>query len=275
MAEEPEFEFGADGLPKRVSAADRRRRQAPDVTPGAKGKAKKEMVVANPNTGAIQQQTTPTSAPAVQIIESSLPGGGVISLMNPQEANFFETLKKRYTKEFALTKPNDLARLSQLLIFELTAHRMTQRLAGHVPQYDSQGQFIGYEVVDADEIALITKNLPSVQSEIRSIEQHLRLDKKSREGHGQQEIKEYMETLKRAAKQYGVHLSDRYKKYDEFRNELAWKLRVLDNADSKDKAYHNISEESIIKYMRDFLAEMDDFDKSFAHDKQSVWVGKI
>lgn len=268
-----EFEVGEDGLPRRISAVERRQRQqAADVTPTAK-KPTKPAVTRTSAKGVKKVQETIEAG--VAVLTCKLPGGGSITMLDPQEVDFFETLKKQYLKEYAISKPNDLARLSQLLMAELAAHRMTKKMAGQTARYDAKGQFTGYEKVDDEEMASVLKSLPQIQSEIRSLEQHLRLDKKSREGHGQNEVKEYMETLKRAAKQYGVHLSERYTKYDEFRNELSWKLRVLDNADDKDRTYHNITAETVLQYCRDHVAEMDDFDKAFAHDKQSIWVGKI
>jgi len=211
-----------------------------------------------------------------KLTECKLPGGGVITLTNPQEITYFEQMVKRYSKEYSFTKPNDLVRLSQLLTLELTAFRMTQRMMGQVPAFDNQGMSTGQFIIISDEeITSITDRLPKVQLEIRNLEKALKIDKTAREGDGSHDIANYFETLKRAANEYGVHLSKRYAAYDNFANELRWKIRILRNHDEEDRQYHKISEGTIIKYIEDELFRLEDVDTKFSKEKQSLWVGKL
>lgn len=282
------FEFDPNtGLPKRVKASDRRRVQVPaekEVEPtrskGGKAPAKKAPKKAEAKrtkTGGVQAApaTTGGSAAPLQITVSELPGGGSVALMNIEEIDFFEKLKQRYTDEYPLTKPNDLSRLSQLLMMELTAHRLIKKAGGQSAKYDAAGQLVGIEVYEPAEVEHAMINLPKVQDEIRKLEVSLRIDKKTREGSSQHEVRNYIETLKRAAHEKGIHLSERYTYYDETFNELSWMLRVFDNADEQDRAYHNISSDSILAYMRERLGKKEEMDKEFAKEKQSLWVGKI
>lgn len=277
----------ATGLPKRVTAADRKRVQIPQEakpepvrSKGGKQPAKKAPAKAEAkrtDTGGVQATpaTTGATAPPLQIQVSSLPGGGAVTLLNIEEMDFFEQLKKRYVAEYPLSKPNDLARLSQLLMMELAAHRMIKKAGGQAAVYDAAGNLVGIEAYEQAEQEYAIAQLPKVQAEIRTLETALRIDKKTREGSGQHEVREYIGTLKRAGKEYGVHLSERYLHYDETINEASWMLRVLDNADEKDRKYHNVSVESIINYLRERLAAKEEMDKVFAKSKQSLWVGQI
>jgi hypothetical protein len=267
------FDVGDDGLPRRkpgtktkAVASDDKGKDVTESVTGPKGGSAK----------AKQRTTRKSSATPLVLHEAALPGGGSIALTNPREKAFFDEKRKVYAKEYPLTKPNDLSRLGQLLTLELVAHRMTQRMMGQVMLFDQNGSPTGaFEAVSDDEIVSITDRLPKVQKEIRDLEKALRIDKQAREGEGTHDIRNYFETLKRAAFDYEVHLSDRYKAYDEVVNELRWKIRILRNADQEDKDYHQISEASIIKYIEDELLRLEELDIKFAADKQALWVGKL
>ena len=267
------FDVGADGLPRRRTKSEKAAlaMDAADVevTEGVTGPE-------GAAPAAKQRKTRKSSATPLLLHEAALPGGGSIALTNPREKVFFDEKRKMYSKEYPLTKPNDLSRLGQLLTLELVAHRMTQRMMGQVMLFDSAGAPTGrFEAVAEEEITSITDRLPKIQKEIRDLEKALRTDKQAREGEGTHDIRSYFETLKRAAFDYEVHLSDRYKAYDEVVNELRWKIRILRNADQEDRDYHHISEESIIKYIEDELLRLELLDIEFAADKQSLWVGKL
>ncbi len=286
------FDFDpSTGIPRRIPASERRRVQVPNPNPpeaeptrskGGKSPAKRapskgQAQRSKGTTGSVQMVPSAQSGAAapLSITVSELPGGGVVTLMNISEVNYFDTLKTRYADEYPLTKPNDLSRMSQLLMAELTAFRLMQDAAGQKPKYDAQGNLIGVEMVDPIERDFAMTNLPKAQAEIRNLENALRIDKKTREGSGQHEVRNYIESLKSAAAEYGVHLSERYTYYDETFNEVSWMLRVLDNADDEDRKYHNVSMESIIAYFRERLSGKEDMDKSFAKDKQALWTGTI
>jgi hypothetical protein len=57
--------------------------------------------------------------------------------------------------------------------------------------------------------------------------------------------------------------------------DLSMKLRVLDNADAEDRAYHGITSESILNDLRKGIATMHDRDKEWAADKGVLFRGKL
>lgn len=97
----------------------------------------------------------------------------------------------------------------------------------------------------------------------------------TREAGGQHTVASYVEELKRAAHQYGIHVSKRVKLYEKFVMELRWRLRLLENGDAEDRAYHGISEDKIIAWCREQLESLEDADKKFASDKGRLWVGRL
>jgi len=253
----PDYEYGEDGLPKRKKRV--RQRQSSD----SEGSTFHE----DPNAGSRTRK----------IYTVDQPDGGQVHLQTPSEVSYYEKLRDQYQGEYEVEAPNDLARLSQLLTLELTIYRKQQRMLGAVVYYDDQGNMAGWEEVSSAEQAQIADSLPKLQAEVRNLEKALKLDRSTREGTGEGEIRRYMETLKGAANDYKIHLSERYTKFDEFVSELRWRLRVLRLPEEMedDKKYHNISQETVIEFCEQQLRELEELDKEFAKNKQSLWVGQI
>jgi len=264
------------GIPRRIPAEEKRRRLEAAKEERAKVDQGKKRAAGRPRKQSIRiEDVDDPEESKFKIYTSKLPGGGSVTFSNPNELDFFEKTKKRYVNEYAFTKPNDLTRLSQLLMAELAAYRMNQRMAGSIPVYDRSGNITGFNTIEPQEISELAKALPSIQKEIRDLESALKIDKKTRDGSGAHEVRHYLESLKKVALKYGVHLSDRYVAYDEFVSELRWRLRVFNNTDEDDRAYHNVkTAEDIIKWSEGQLLKLEDVDKQFAKNKQALWMSK-
>jgi len=283
------YEYDENGLPRRIMSDEiRKREEAADrekkLQENAKkrkrarvsGDTKKPAKSKKPSTKSIVNDDS--TGQNITVYHEKLPHGGTITLQNPEEVSYFRELRKTYEEEYAtlLLKPNDKNRLSQLIGFELMAHRLTQRMMGAVNTYDDDGNITGIERIDPVEMANISAMLPKVQDEIRKLESALKIDKRTREGSGEGDIRNYMETLKKAAIQYKVHLSKRYTANDEFVNELRWRMRVFTTADQEDRAYHGIDTvEKLHEWVGQSLLELEEIDKDFAVNKQSLWIGKV
>lgn len=216
---------------------------------------------------------------AIQVFEVELPaGGGKLHLMSAEEVDMWEEGAKSYRADYGLTKTNDLVLLGALLTQQLAMFRAQQRINGMVPVLDANDVPTGewkVETLKATELAAASETVRKAGKEIRDIEQALGIDKKTREAGGQQTVQGYVTTLKRAANQYGVHISKRTLAYERFCMALRTKLRILKNADAEDKAYENISPELVLEWARDELAKLEQIDKDFAKEKGKVFVGKL
>jgi hypothetical protein len=275
------------GLPRRIMADERKKRQEAEekdrLAAEAAQKRKKARTGGDTKKPVKAKKSKNTEVEDIDgskiiVYHEKLPNGGTITLQNPEEVAYFRSLSSAYGEDYAslLSKPNDRNRLSQLISFELIAHRYTQRMMGTVNMYDGNQNIIGIEKVDPVEMNIISQNLPKVQEEIRKLESSLKIDKRTREGSGEGDIRNYMENLKKAAINYKVHLSKRYIAFDEFVNELRWRMRVVCNADLEDRAYHNLdTPEKLFDWINQQLNELEEVDKDFAKNKQSLWVGKI
>lgn len=206
------------------------------------------------------------------------PGGGTMRLFTPDEVDLFERSAARYVEDYALTKMNDLVLLGAILTQMIVMHRSQQRLAGMEPEVTEAGQPTGrYRAIKVKPADLSTAQsiVTKCATEIRDLEKALGIDKKTREAGGQHTVANYVENLKRAAHQYGVHITERIKQYEAFNMELRWKLRLLRNGDDEDKQYHNLNADSICEWAERELARIEALDKEWARTKGKLYSGKL
>lgn len=211
-------------------------------------------------------------------LEVELPAGGKMHLLDAEEVELWTNLSARYREDYRLRKINDLVALGSILMHQLTLFRAQRRLSGLEPEYDEEGLFTGkmkkVKVTQASSSAA-TADIGRSSKEIREIEKSLGIDKKGREAAGDQDIPSYLRRLKAFGREMGIHISRRVHAYEEFVNELRWRVRLEQTGDPEDKAYHDCTPEGILKWARGELDKLTEIDKQFAEDKQKLVVGKL
>lgn len=212
------------------------------------------------------------------VFEVELPAGGAMYLQSAEEVDLWQRSHERYVEDYHLTKTNDLVLVGGLLQQQIVLFRAQRTLNGMVAEVDNGGVPTGrYRLVDldADAMAGANKMLNGALDQIQKLEKSLGIDKVSRESGGHYSLDNYLRTLKRAAHERGIHITQRIMKYEAFVNELSTRVRMLSNLDAEDRAYHNISPDSILEWARDEIAALAEHDRKFAREKGRTYVGKL
>lgn len=220
-----------------------------------------------------------SESPAAQHhFEVDRPGGGKLTLIAHDEVEVWEELRDKYIRDYSLAKANDLALLGAILSQHLVMFRAERRLNGMEPELDHGGVPTGrykHNPPSSTDASAAQKAITQASKEIRELEASLGIDKKTREAGGQHTVGDYVTKLKKAAHQMGVHISERVLQYEQFCMELKWKIRLNENGDAEDKAYHDISTEKIVAWAGQELARLEEVDKKFAKEKGKVYVGQL
>lgn len=210
--------------------------------------------------------------------EVQLPAGGAMYLQSPEEVDMWEKSGARYIEDYHLIKTNDLVLLGAILQQQVTMFRAQRMLNGMQPELDSggvpTGRYVAIEM-EADETAHLLKMLNTASGQIMGIEKALGIDKVTRESGGQVSVSNYLRTLKAAAHERGIHISKRTLKYEKFVNDLRTRLRMLNNLDAEDRAYHNITPDAILAWCSEELKSLEEADKKFAKEKGRLYIGKL
>lgn len=212
-----------------------------------------------------------------ETFEVELPAGGKLHLRSLDEVEMWDTSMKRYIDAYHLTEQNDLLTLGAILTQQLVIFRAQQELNGMEAEVNSEGVPTGRYVKakKPPDAGAAASRITRASAEIREAEKQLGIDKKSREAGGTHTVADYVTTLKKAARQYGLHVSKRVKEYERVAMEARWRLRLLENGDAEDQAYHDLSPEKFCGWLRDELAKLEQVDRDFANEKGRLFVGRL
>lgn len=219
----------------------------------------------------------PTEAPPADF-RVELPAGGQLHLQTPDEVQFWEVSHERYKEDYTLSKQNDLIALGQLLQQQVLLFRAQTAINGMEPETDSAGVPTGsYKRVDLDggEVMAWQKTMTAASQEMRAIEKSLGLDKATREQGGAHTVDSYIKTLKRAAHQRAVHIAQRTLEYEKVINELRVRLRLLYNGDEEDRKYHGITPKTVLDWLKEECARLEEVDRVHNREKGKLWLGKL
>jgi hypothetical protein len=213
------------------------------------------------------------------IFEVELPGGiGKLHVRSVEEVEIWDNSMERYKEDYQLTKQNDLVLLGVILQNQLIVYREQTAMNGMKQEVDASGIPTGnWQLVDVDgdEMAAHMTVLNKAAAEITRVEKVLGIDKATRESGGAYTVENYLRTLKRAGHARGIHISKRALAYEEFANQLRWRLRGLKNWDAEDRAYHKLTPETVLDWCREELSALEEIDKKFAREVGKLYIGKL
>lgn len=207
-----------------------------------------------------------------------LPGGGNLHLQSQDEVDRWQTLSDSYRRDYKLTKINDLTGLGIILQQHIAAYRAQVALSGMKEVLDDENLPTGeWERVDLEpaERKRLGDEITTASKEIREVEKAIGIDAKSRSQTGDETVRDYVTRLKGFGYEYGVHISQRVIAFENFVNELSWRVRLEQQGDAEDKQYEDCTAEGICKWAREELANIQAVDREFAQEKGKLVLGKF
>lgn len=205
-------------------------------------------------------------------------GGGLMWLQSREEVDRWQTLEGQYVSQYDLRKVNDLTNLGTLLVQQVNLYRAQMALSGRVPQLDEEGLPTGKmvsRVLKPAEVKAHQEAVNIASKEIREIEKAMGIDKKSRDQAGDESLRGWLVVMKERAHRYGVHVTGRTKRYEEFVMELRWRLRLNEIGDTEDKVYEDCTNDGLLKWGREQLADLEEKDRKFAAEEAALVMGKV
>lgn len=214
---------------------------------------------------------------STQDFEVDMPhGGGVMHLHSAEEVELWERLAKSYKEEHQISVASDLVMVGTLLTQQIRLYRGQQLSMGRKVRFDDNMRPTGeYERVDPDDQYKGDVQVDKAQAAISKIEDTLGISKKAREAGGANTIAEYVTNAKTFAHEYGVHIVERVTFFEGMAMKVKTLIRILDNLDEEDRAYHNVTEQTIIDLMRQSLAYAEEKDKEWAREKGVLFRGSM
>lgn len=195
--------------------------------------------------------------------------GHSVELKSKDEAAFYKTAQKKYMKDFSFDVASDLRALDRLVFLETLVYRYQTYLGSG---YDHEGEEItSYDISD------MRKALKDASTMAADVQRDLGLTVSQREKEKFESVGNYIENLRTAAKEFGIHRE----------NQLGVALELLNHIFAQCGAYRRSNDherkklgypdaESLVKWIdEDLRAKYDEVDAHFRANKQRLWVGTL
>jgi len=192
------------------------------------------------------------------------PSGATLNLMAIEEQAYYAQRKTQYLTHNHFVNVSDLQDVDRLLTLEIMVYRWSVWLT----------RGFDYVMSRVDEHALKT-NIKEYSTEIRLLKQSLGLDKVTRERDKGESVGDYLENLKRRARQFGVHRNNQYEVAVTMMARLKTMVNTLDRCDAEEREELDLSEESILEFIREqIIGPFDQIDEDFRKE-QKVWIKEL
>lgn len=196
----------------------------------------------------------------------TLVSGRPMEVQGDDERDWFNATRDNYTKQTAFSLQTDLLDLDRLLIHELMIYRWTCQLAAGK---DYDGEFI-------DDPDGLRKNIQSYSAEVTRIKEAMGLSKSARDRAGTESVSDYINELKRRAKEFGVHRETQLTRALVLTKELFSLVGTYQRADEEERRKLDLSPESILTWISDVMKpEFDSVDAHFRANQQRFWVRQL
>lgn len=197
----------------------------------------------------------------------NLASGQVIQVQGAEEQDWFNETRDAYLKGAHYTENTDIQDLDRLLAHELMVYRWTLHLAAGV---DYEG-----DLVDEKQLQ---QQLKLFSDQITKIKESMGLTRKARDVAASSEsVADYLDNLRRRAKEFGIHRETQLDKALTLFNELSAILGAYDRADQDERNRMGFpDEDSVLNWVREVaVPEYRKLDDHFRANHQRVWIRSI
>ena len=172
--------------------------------------------------------------------------------------------KSKYLTQYRFDNIADLQDLDRLLQSELLSYRWGYWLA-------NESDYDGAAIDEKWTRDSLGKN----QTEIRLLKKHMGMDRKGRIESETQSIADYLSSLKKRAKEFGIHRNNQVVKVLDLFSDLETYIGLHDRTDEQERAELHVTEADIMIWIREIaIPEYRVIDDEF-RKVQTYWIREV
>lgn len=192
------------------------------------------------------------------------PTGSTLNLQTEGEATWYERQRDTYLDHNRFTNVSDLEDLTRLLTLEIMVQRWQTWL--------TQGfDYVAGRVNESD----LRTSIKEYSMEIRQVKASLGIDRLTRERDKGESVGDYVATLLKRAKEFGVARDEQYSKAVTYLWELISMVKTHDRCDADERRELDLTEESIIRWVREtVIPEWEQMNDAFRKN-QKIWINEL
>ena len=159
---------------------------------------------------------------------------------------------------------SDLQDLDRLLMLEVLSYRWGLWMA---QGFDYQGSRV--------EEKQLKDNIKEYSQELRAVKSALGIDKATRDKDKGESLSDFTDTLLKRAKEFGYHRNEQYEIVVTKMYELRSMVMTWDRCDEEERRLLDLSEKSIIEWIRDkVIKDFDEHADAFRKN-QAIWLREM
>lgn len=207
------------------------------------------------------QPTNNSNPYGLSVYPVRTPSGGELNLQTQEEAIYYDDRRDRYLNDNQFPNVSDLQDLDRLLVLEILVYRWSVWM--------TQGYDYLYTRVEE---GALKNNIREYSVETRLLKSALGIDKATRDKEKGESLADYVQHLLERAKVFGYHRNEQYEMAVTKFYEMRTMVMTYDRCDEEERAMLDLSLESIIQWIRDYvIKDWDQLSEDFRKE-QAIWV---
>jgi hypothetical protein len=192
--------------------------------------------------------------------------GAGYEVLNQEEKSFWNKGLERYVTQFKFENIADLHDLDRVLMGELLCHRWGSWL---IREADYDGRSIE-EIADK-----LYKQKLDQEKETRILKEKMGLNRARRQDSESQAVHEYVTSLLRRAKEFGVHRDEQIAKSIALLHEVFTQVGLYYRTDEEEQAHLGVTPLEILNWINTVARdEFNDIDDAFRKN-QRLWIKEV
>jgi hypothetical protein len=194
-----------------------------------------------------------------------LPSGASFNLLTEDEKDYFEAISSRYLSEHMFVNISDLQDVDRVVIMETMSWRWSQWLS---MERDWSNNDI--------EMEEIKKAINEYARELRLLKKLIGIDKATRERTKGESFADYVETLRRRAREFGIMRNEQAVKAITLFQELVSLVTLMNNTTPDEQLEQHCSRDDLIRWIENIaIPEFQQIDIKFRATSQKFWIQDV
>lgn len=193
------------------------------------------------------------------------PSGATHEVLTEQEVEYWEGHLSRYMSNLHFSNISDLQELDRVLMQELMVWRWGNWLSMGVDYFG-----------DAVDERILQDQIKSYSTELRLLKKSLGIDKASRDKDRGETVAEYIENLRRRAKEFGYHREKQLSQALILFNDLIALTTLMNNCTPDEQRENHCTPADVLQWIQETaIPEYQAIDEHFRKNQQSTWVREL
>lgn len=189
------------------------------------------------------------------------PSGGTFYVLTPEEEKLYKDRAQRYLNDYRYEDVSDLQDVDRVLMMETLIWRWGLWLS-------KEKDYWGDEI----DLNSTKRHVNEWSRELRGLKKQLGMDKSSRERAKGENVADYLDNLRRRAKEFGYNRNEMAVKAITLFQELKAQVTLYNNCNEQERKEQGIELTDLLDWIEKIaIPEFDSIDEEFRRN-QSYWV---